>query len=184
MLRNILLMLPVLLMLVSCGGGEATDTPTGPPKGKQREAPPKEAPAENIEVAKTTTLEISGNDMMKYDKEELEVYAGQEVTLTLKHSGKLDVNGMGHNWVVLKKDTDLAAFAREASTSKETDYIPTGMADAVIAHTKTIGGGEETTVIFTVSDAGEYDFICSFPGHYLMMKGKLKVKSADNVTFI
>ena len=43
----------------------------------------------------------------------------------------------------------------------------------IIAHTDLIGGGESATVEFTVTEAGTYDFLCSFPGHSAIMKGKL-----------
>jgi azurin len=39
-----------------------------------------------------------------------------------------------------------------------------------------LGGGETTTIAFTAPAAGTYDYICSFPGHYGMMKGKLIVE--------
>ena len=43
---------------------------------------------------------------------------------------------------------------------------------------KMIGGGEETsleldTSVFTSEN--EYIFICSFPGHFALMKGKLNI---------
>ena len=41
---------------------------------------------------------------------------------------------------------------------------------------KLIGGGEETTVTFDAPAKGTYDFICSFPGHYALMKGKFIVE--------
>ena len=50
------------------------------------------------------------------------------------------------------------------------------MKDAVIAATETIGGGQESAIEFDAPEAGEYDFICSFPGHYAMMKGKFIVE--------
>ncbi|MNF19483.1 Azurin [compost metagenome] len=48
----------------------------------------------------------------------------------------------------------------------------------VIAHTKVIGGGEKDSVTFDVSKlaAGTaYTYFCSFPGHFAMMKGSLKL---------
>jgi azurin len=80
---------------------------------------------------------------------------------------------MGHNFVLLTKGTDIAKFATAAMNAKATEYIPS---KGVIAHTKLIGGGESTTIKFTVSAKGTYDFICSFPGHYAMMKGKFIVE--------
>jgi len=39
-----------------------------------------------------------------------------------------------------------------------------------------LGGGETTTIEFTAPGAGIYDYICSFPAHYGLMKGKLIVE--------
>ena len=83
---------------------------------------------------------------------------------------------MGHNFVALKQGTDLNAFAQKAMTAKDNDYIPKSESASVIAHTKLIGGGESDTIEFTIAEKGTYDYICSFPGHFSMMKGKLIVE--------
>ncbi len=120
-------------------------------------------------------LSIEGNDQMKFNKNELKVKAGQTVKLTLKHTGQLSKDVMGHNFVLLKKGTDLSQFAEKATQAKSSDYVPEGT-DQVIAHTKIIGGGEETTITFEAPEAGTYDFICSFPGHWVQMQGKFIVE--------
>ena len=120
------------------------------------------------------TIELGGNDMMQFDKTELRVPAGSTVNLTLNHTGKLPKAAMGHNFVLLKAGTDVAAFAMKAVAAVATEYIPEG--DAVIAHTALIGGGESTSVSFTAPEAGTYDYICSFPGHFAIMRGKLIVE--------
>ena len=118
-------------------------------------------------------IQLEANDQMQYNLQEIEVKAGEEVTLVLKHVGKMDKNVMGHNFVILKKDTDVAAFIQKAALAKDNDYIPADEADNVLAHTKTIGGGETTTIKFTVPEKGTYDFLCTFPAHAALMKGKL-----------
>ena len=120
-------------------------------------------------------LEITGNDQMQFNKNELRVKAGQTVRLTLKHVGEMPENVMGHNWVLLEKGTDISEFGQKAVAAAENDYIPEN-ATQVIAHTELIGGGETTTVEFTAPAAGTYDFICSFPGHYAVMQGKFIVE--------
>jgi azurin len=52
------------------------------------------------------------------------------------------------------------------------------MKSKVIAATKLAGNGETVEVTFDVPKvAGNYDFVCSFPGHYLGgMRGVLTVK--------
>lgn len=124
-------------------------------------------------AATETTLTLEGNDQMQFDKTELRVPAGQTITLTLKHTGTMDKNVMGHNFVLLKPGTDLVAFGQKAASAVVEDYVPASESANVIAHTKLIGGGESVTIQFTVPEKGTYDYLCSFPGHYAIMKGKL-----------
>ena len=131
---------------------------------------------EKVEDANTVNVALTGNDMMQYDKNEIKVKAGQEVTLTLRHVGKLDKKVMGHNFVLLMQGVNMQEFGIKASDAGEAaDWIPEDGKE-VIAHTKMLGGGESTSITFTAPAAGTYDFICSFPGHVAMMKGKLIVE--------
>lgn len=131
-------------------------------------------PTASIEMNQPVrTIVINSDDQMRFDTNEIRVKSGEKVKLTLNHTGKLAKNVMGHNFVLLTKGTDVAKFSRAAMNEKEKEYIPS---TGVIAHTKLIGGGESTTIEFTAPGKGTYDFICSFPGHYAMMKGKFIVE--------
>lgn len=126
---------------------------------------------ENFQPVKT--IVINSNDQMRFDMNEIRVKAGEKIKLTLNHTGKLPKNAMGHNFVLLEAGTDVAKFGQLAMNAKATEYIPE---KGVLAHTKLIGGGESTTIEFTAPKKGTYDFVCSFPGHYAMMKGKFIVE--------
>jgi len=122
-------------------------------------------------------LEIAGNDSMQYDKKELDVPAScKEVTVTLAHSGKLPAAAMGHNWVLVSTP-DLAAVASAGMTAGlPADYVAPGD-KRVLAHTKVVGGGQSTSVTFSTSGlkaGGDYSFLCTFPGHNALMRGKFK----------
>lgn len=126
---------------------------------------------------KVCKLEISGNDQMQYDKKELVVAPDcTQVELTLKHTGKLPAQAMGHNWV-LTKTADAKAVATDGmSAGLPNDYIKKGDT-RVIAHTKVVGGGQTTSVTFPTSKltkGGAYTYFCSFPGHSTVMIGTLK----------
>ncbi len=125
--------------------------------------------------AKTCAVTINGDDAMTFDKTEIRIPAScTQVAVTLRHTGKLAANVMGHDWV-LARTADMAGI--------DADGMKAGMAagfikaaDArVVAHTKVIGGGQSDTVSFATSKltkGGDYSFFCSFPGHSTMMKGK------------
>ena len=122
-------------------------------------------------------LEISGSDQMQYDKPTLTVPAScKEVTLTLHHTGKLPREAMGHNWVLVNAaDFDAVANAG-LGAGLANDYVAPGD-KRVLAHTKTIGGAQTTSITFPTSllkPGGDYRYLCSFPGHNALMRGTLK----------
>jgi len=170
--KKLILVLTAIAM-VSCGEKKEkeqiklTDQPAETTESVTGE---KSAQDENV-----VEITITGNDQMQFDLAELKVKAGQTVRLTLKHVGKMDKNVMGHNWVLLTKGTEIGAFGQAAVEAKATDYVPAGTTQ-VIAHTKLLGGGESDTIEFVAPAAGTYEYICSFPGHYALMKGKLIVE--------
>ena len=59
--------------------------------------------------AKNCEINISGTDMMKFDKEIIDVKGSCKVfKILLKHTGKLQKNVMGHNIVIVKtKDLEM-----------------------------------------------------------------------------
>lgn len=163
-----------LAVLASCNSG-GEKAPATPEKPAVEETKPEEpVVVEETTDATANVIELESNDKMQFNKAEIKVKAGQEVTLKLVHTGKMPKEAMGHNFVLLAQGTDLAEFAQKAMAAKATDYIPAG--DAVLAHTKVIGGGESDEITFTAPAVGTYDFICSFPGHYSIMKGKFIVE--------
>lgn len=125
------------------------------------------------DVSKVT---IAGNDKMQYDLKTITVKAGQKVELTLNHIGKMSKQTMGHNWVLVKPDTDLGKFGVAAASAADTDYIPAEYEDQVIAHTKMLGGGESDSITFDAPAPGTYTFLCSFPGHNVLMRGEFIVE--------
>tara|TARA_X000001036_G_scaffold430570_1_gene463453 strand:- start:2000 stop:2407 length:408 start_codon:yes stop_codon:yes gene_type:complete len=134
----------------------------------------KSSAKEQISLEKEIKIILNSNDLMRFDKNMLLVQSGQKITLTLNHIGKMDKLIMGHNFVLLKKDVDVMAFAEKAVLAKKNEYIPEG--DEVIVYTKLLGGGESDTITFDAPEKGYYTFLCTFPGHWGLMKGKLVVK--------
>jgi len=124
---------------------------------------------------KVCKLEITANDLMQYDKKELKVAADcTSIEVKLTHIGKLPSASMGHNWVLLKTP-DLQPVANDGlGAGLAANYIKAGD-KRVIAHTKVVGGGQSDTVTFPASlltKGGDYSFVCTFPGHSALMKGK------------
>ena len=183
------------LLVAGCGkqqtaaNSAATPAASGTPAATATPAAPSAAPAATSAASSATpaaapaaksgaarVIEISGNDQMKFSVEKMEAKAGEEITVRLTNAGTLPKEAMGHNWVLLQKGTDVNAFAQAAMTAKDTDYVPASMKDKVIASTPVLGPKKSADVTFKAPAAGEYVYICSFPGHYMLMKGTLTVK--------
>jgi azurin len=124
------------------------------------------------------TLTIESNDQMMYNKSELKVSSScKEVTLTLKHVGKSPATLMGHNWV-LSKTADAPPLQNAASAVGPPKYLPQDD-PRVLAATDVLGGGQETTIKFDISGlepGGDYTYFCSFPPHWVLMKGKFVIE--------
>ena len=145
------------------------------------QADKKAAPAKKMEsAAKKTegarTIEITGDDTMKYSVTAITAKPGESIKIRLTNKGTMPKMAAAHNVVVLKKGTDMTAFTTAAVMAGATEYIPAKFKDQVIASTKLAGPGETVEVEFKAPVAGTYDFICSFPGHFATMKGTLTVK--------
>lgn len=167
LIKTVALLFFAMTLVTNCGDGKKEES--------EEQIKLKSDTPEVVEDDNVSSVVITADDNMKYNTDELRVKAGTKVKLTLRHVGKLDVNVMGHNVVILKQGVEAGDFASKAATEKDNGYIPTGTED-VIAHTKMIGGGQVTTVEFDAPAAGTYDFICSFPAHYALMNGKFIVE--------
>lgn len=126
----------------------------------------------------TKEIYMEGLDNLRFSVEEITVSPGRQVEVTLKTISTLPKEQMAHNFVLLKKKTDVTAFANESLKHKESGYIAPDMEDRIIVRTEMLGDGETDTVTFKApSEPGEYEYICTFPGHYHAgMKGVLIVK--------
>lgn len=128
--------------------------------------------------AKSCTVTVEVRDALEFSLKEITVDSSCEsFSLTLKHVGKMPASSMGHNWV-LTSTADFEGAVRDGQASgADNNFVKPGD-ERVLAATKVIGGGKETTVSFDPSilePGGDYTFFCSFPAHFVLMRGKLIV---------
>ena len=110
---------------------------------------------------------------MTFDKGELTAPAKSEVHLTFKNNAKLDV--LPHNWVLVREKTEAKVAADGLARGKEHDYLPEN-SDDVLASVPLTAPGKTSEVTFIAPKyPGKYPYICTIPGHYIMMKGVLNV---------
>ena len=86
-----------------------------------------------------------------------------------------------HNFVLVQTNSleqvGMAAnnMAKDPIAAKNGQFIP--KSNKIIVHTKMLNQGESEILRFKApKKAGHYPFLCSFPGHWTIMKGNLIVK--------
>lgn len=117
---------------------------------------------------------VEANDAMQFNVANVNVPKScAKFTVTLKHTGSLPRNVMGHDWVLTAAADEPAVDADGSQAGLDHDYIKPGD-KRVIAATRVIGGGQTTSVSFKPSElkpGTKYVFFCSFPGHASVMHG-------------
>jgi azurin len=114
--------------------------------------------------------------LMKYDQASLRVKPGQQVEITLQNQDQLP-----HNLVILKEEGVFMEVAQKAWELGEKgpprQWIPED--PRVLAHTPMVDPGQSGRVSFTApATEGVLDFVCTFPGHAMIMNGRLLVSAA------
>jgi azurin len=111
---------------------------------------------------------------MTFDLEDFDVEAGREVEIVFRNP---DV--MPHNLVVTTPGAgERVGRAADAMAAQPDAFAKNFVPDIpeVLFATRLISPGERVTLSFRAPDQpGEYPFICSFPGHWITMKGIMRV---------
>jgi len=176
MKRTYLYILTISFFLAACGQGSVNqDQKDSTAAAKTAEIDTASVPG--IEkVPFNDTINLKANDDMHFDKDLFKIKSGKKIILRLTNIGSQAGAPMSHNVVILNKGTDISNFADDARKSEKDQYIPPTFASSIIAHTKPVIAGKSDEVEFTIAQPGLYDFICSYPGHWGTMQGKIVVE--------
>jgi azurin len=121
------------------------------------------------------TLELAAGKNLSFSTRTLRAKAGQPLKLTFNNP---DV--VPHNWVLVKPDslarvgalTNLLVADPEAVVRQ---YVP--KSEDVIAYTDIVAPGQQFSIYFQApTTKGRYPFLCTFPGHWMVMNGELIVE--------
>ncbi len=122
---------------------------------------------------KTIRIGTKGSNIY-FNKGTLSARHGEKIRLIFTNNAEKG-SGLQHDWVLVKPGTDNTVAQAAIEAGPETGYVP--HSPDVLAHTKLINPGDQTTITFTAPNApGSYPYICTFPGHAVTMKGTLQVK--------
>ena len=129
----------------------------------------------NVEVVRLKTV----REEMRYDKKEFTVTAGKSVEIVLENP-----DAMQHNIVIgrPKSMEIIGAAADKLITAKdgaERGYVPA--IPQIIAATPLVNPDQTYRLQFTAPALpGDYPFVCTFPGHWRLMNGIMKVVKAGS----
>lgn len=150
----------------------------------------KEATDSPVTAAKTTDLKhmtrqpagwtngadriitIATKPGLKFDVESIMVKAGSRIKLIFNNN-----DDMLHNLVITKPGA--ADHVGEAATrlglnGEKVGFVPS--AAGVLFHTRLLGPSEKEAIYFTAPmQPGDYEYVCTYPGHYVVMRGVLRV---------
>ena len=115
-------------------------------------------------------------DVLAFDETELRVRAGQQVRLTFRNTDHME-----HNLVI----TMPGAVTRVGPLSDQLAASPQGRAQEyvpdtpdVIVHTPIVAPAEQFVLEFVApTTPGTYEFVCTIPGHWRVMRGVLVVEA-------
>jgi azurin len=170
-------------LLVSLAIAAAPLVMTSQTPAPQKPAPTKPAPDTKKPAAGAAskggrTIEIVGTDDMKFSVTTITAKPGEQLRVRLVAKGTMPKIAMAHNFVLLQKSASVVKFVTAGATARDTDFIAPDMKKEVLAATTLAGPGETVEVSFKApTAAGDYPFLCTFPGHFQAgMKGTLTVK--------
>lgn len=153
---------------VDTTGGEGLVVVKAPKKEKV--VPKSGVTAENPDLTEVRIGTVE--EKMQYDMTQFAVKAGKAVRLTF-----FNPDFMSHNLVMVHPgaadEVGLAAIAMGAK-GFETGYIPAS--EKILFWSRLLENKEEQVIEFTApSEPGEYQYVCTFPGHHILMRGIMQV---------
>ncbi len=112
-------------------------------------------------------------EKMKYDISEFEVKAGKKVKLIFSNP-----DFMPHNLVFTNPNkADSVAQQALSLGAKGFDMAFVPESNDVLWASKLVDHGKEEEITFTAPAAkGDYPYVCTFPGHHILMRGMMKVR--------
>lgn len=142
------LLFTTTLVMGACGGGDAKPAPSA---------------QDVLNQANVTMHDIYyGEENDNVNKPPVwNAGAGQQVTVNMDNKGALE-----HSWVVLKAGTkDIPMPFTDAN--KDLEFFSSGNLKPLT---------QKTATFTAPSEPGEYTVLCTVPGHYPVMQGRLIVK--------
>lgn len=158
--------------------------PVPPAPAEAAAAPAAGAPAATASApadpnAVTVTIRPGSTNPMSYDTTTITAKSGQKVRITFENTHP--TAPLQHNLIICKPGSKERMVAASNAMMLELpkwmakDLVPDS--PDVLHHTKLLNAGQSETLEFTApEEKGDYPYLCTFPGHSLIMFGNFKVE--------
>lgn len=131
------------------------------------------------QAAKEVVLHPDNANPLAYDaaSKTFTVKAGEKVKVTLENKATVP---QPHNLIIAKPGTlmKIGMLANAMLTDPQAmakNYIPES--PDILHHTKLVQPGQSESIEFVApAEPGDYPYLCTFPGHWLLMQGVMKVE--------
>ncbi|MFN4147559.1 MAG: PVC-type heme-binding CxxCH protein [Runella sp.] len=126
------------------------------------------------------TIKIKAiREAMKFDVQEFTVVAGKPVEVVFENPDAMQHNivfGKPRSLEIIGKAADKMITQKDAA---EKNYVP-NLPNHILAATPLVNPDQTFRLIFVApNDPGDYPFVCTFPGHWRLMSGVMKVVSTE-----
>ena len=123
-------------------------------------------------------LTVNANPaIMSFQQTRLQAYADQPIRLTFNN-----LHPDLHNVILLDKEVDVTAFGQALDAylsdpgAVDNDYIPPALKENVLASTGVLSLDGVATIDIPGLPIGEYVYLCTVPGHWMVMQGILTIE--------
>ncbi len=125
-------------------------------------------------IADAREITLSAAKNLMFDQSQLTVKPGEVIRLTFRNP-----DAVPHNWALVQKGSlqEIGEQCNQLIADPEAvanQYIPN--TDKVLAYTNIVEPFSEHTIYFRApTETGRYPYLCTFPGHWMVMNGWIDV---------
>jgi azurin len=162
--------------------GQTAAAPSAPERATRSAAARAAAPAEKRVTwmpaswngKADVSISVGTQPGLRFSVQRIDVQAGSRVQLSFTNT-----DDMLHNLVIVGPGTADAVGQAAMALGLEGaahEYVP--LSRDVLHHTSLLQPGQAETIYFTApATPGEYTYVCTYPGHHILMRGVLRVTS-------
>lgn len=166
--RSLHLRLTALTLLATVVAGLFAQTPAETPPSAKQAKKKSGGPA----AKRTRTVKLFMRDGLRFEPSRFTAQPGEELVLEVENG---DTTDMAHNFLLLQpgtRDTVVAEALALAEKGTARDWVPAH--PAILLHTPLLLTNGLSTLKLRLPDApGIYPYVCTFPGHGMMMFGAI-----------